>query len=112
MNTISINAEARVATLQAARTLAAIDLGIPRHRPPAAWIPVPAEPRAQTAPQRRPGAIRAGLMPSKRDSGREGMLLGLLMLVAAVAIGYGFSCLVDLVQNWAVFGAGVGRLIQ
>ena len=51
-------------------------------------------------------------MPSRRDSGREGMLLGLLALAAAVAIGYGFSCLVELVQNWAVFGAGVGRLMQ
>ena len=51
-------------------------------------------------------------MPSRRGSGREGMLLGLLALAAAVAIGYGFSCLVELVQNWALFGAGVERLIQ
>jgi hypothetical protein len=36
-----------------------------------------------------------------------------LLAVAGVAgIAYGFSCLVDLVQHWAVFKAGVGQLIQ
>jgi len=112
MNTISINAEPRMATLQAARRLAAIDLGIPRQRPPAAWLPVPVEPRVRTLPRQRSGKTQALLMPSRRGSGREGMLLGLLTLAAAVAIGYGFYCLVELVQNWALFGAGVERFIQ
>ena len=51
-------------------------------------------------------------MPSWRDPGGEKMLLGMLVLAAAVVIGYGFFCLMDLVQNCTLFSAGVGRLIQ
>jgi hypothetical protein len=47
-----------------------------------------------------------------RDSAAEKILFGLLVLVAATAVGYGFSCMVDLVQHWALFDAGVGQLIQ
>jgi len=36
----------------------------------------------------------------------------LLVFAAVLGIAYGFSCLVDLVQHWAVFNVGVGRLIQ
>ncbi len=50
--------------------------------------------------------------PLWRESGGEKILLGLLVLAAAVGIGYGFLCVVDLVQNFALFGAGVERLIQ
>jgi hypothetical protein len=35
----------------------------------------------------------------------------LLVLAAAVGIGYGCSCLVDLVQTCALFGARVGLVM-
>jgi hypothetical protein len=37
--------------------------------------------------------------------------LALLVLAAVLGIGYGFSCLVNLVQHWALFNAGVGHLL-
>jgi hypothetical protein len=42
----------------------------------------------------------------------EKLMLLALSLSAAAGIGYGFSCLLDLVQHWAVFGAGVSQLVQ
>ena len=51
-------------------------------------------------------------MPSWRDCGGDKILLGLLVLAGAVALGYGFSCLVDLVQSCALFAARVGVPIQ
>jgi hypothetical protein len=42
----------------------------------------------------------------------ERALMLLLAGAGVVGIAYGFSCLVDLVQHWAVFNAGVARLIQ
>ena len=38
--------------------------------------------------------------------------MGLLAAAAVVGIAHGFSCLVDLVQHWALFNVGVGHLIQ
>ncbi len=46
------------------------------------------------------------------ESGGERMLLGLLVLAAMAAIGYGFFWLLDLVQSCALVGAGVGHLVQ
>jgi hypothetical protein len=62
-------------------------------------------------------------MPSKkvrlsyrRACGNEFHLERAFMLLLAIAglvgIAYGFSCLVDLVQHWAVFNAGVGQFVQ
>lgn len=42
----------------------------------------------------------------------ERVFFGLLAAATILGIGYGFSCLVDLVQNWALFGAGIERLVQ
>jgi hypothetical protein len=39
-------------------------------------------------------------------------MLLMLGLAGAAGIGYGFSCLLDLVQHWAMFGAGVNQLVQ
>jgi len=38
--------------------------------------------------------------------------LGLLVLAGMIGIAYGFSCLVDLVQNWALVNASIGRMIN
>jgi hypothetical protein len=54
---------------------------------------------------------RALLMPARPDSGGKKILPGLLVLAGAVGIGYGVFCLVDLVQNCALFGSEVARLI-
>ena len=83
MNTISMNAEARRAALE-----------------------------ARITPRKHPSRACALPLPSWRDAGGEKILRGLLVLAAAVGIGYGFLCVVDLVQSCALFGAGVGRLIQ
>ncbi len=45
-------------------------------------------------------------------SGPEGFVLGLVTGAATVAIVYGLSCGADLVQNWALFSAGVATLIR
>jgi hypothetical protein len=37
--------------------------------------------------------------------------LFLLAAAAVIGIAYGFSCLVDLVQNWAAFERGAANLI-
>jgi hypothetical protein len=42
----------------------------------------------------------------------EKLMLLTLTLAAAAGVGYGFSCLLDLVQHWAMFGAGVSQLVQ
>jgi hypothetical protein len=39
------------------------------------------------------------------------LFFGLLALAAAAGVAYGLSCLLDLVQNWAAFNAGVERLM-
>lgn len=39
-------------------------------------------------------------------------MFSLLTVAAAAGVGYGFSCLLDLVQHWAVFGAGISQLVQ
>jgi hypothetical protein len=41
----------------------------------------------------------------------ERILLFLLAAAAVIGIAYGFSCLVDLVQNWAAFERGAANLI-
>jgi len=80
------------------------------------WLPVPAAaPARKTANdrQRARSAQRAQLWI--RPEGvplSEKLMLLTLTLAAAGGIGYGFSCLLDLVQHWAMFGVGVSQLIQ
>jgi hypothetical protein len=45
-------------------------------------------------------------------SASEGFVLGLVTGAAFVGIAYGFLCGVHLVQNWALFGSGIARLLQ
>ena len=68
--------------------------------------------RARIAPRKHPSKAWARLMPSWREAVGDKMLRGLLVLAATVGIGYGFCCLVDLVQSCALFAAEVGRSIQ
>jgi hypothetical protein len=48
---------------------------------------------------------------SPGDHRAERFLFFGLALAALVGIGYGFSCLLDLVQNWALFERGVANLV-
>jgi hypothetical protein len=38
--------------------------------------------------------------------------MGVLAVAAVSSIAYGFSCVVNLVQHWALFSLGVGHLVQ
>ncbi len=88
----------------------AADLGLTPARPLPAWLPVPAPSR----PKAHVGAVQARrpLPGAVRQSGAEKFWLLVLAVAALVGIGYGFSCLLDLVQHWAVFNAGVAHLLQ
>ena len=70
-----------------------------------------AVPTARILCRRYTSKGRAGWRPSRGDSGSGKLLRGLLVLAAAAGFGYGLLLLVDLVQNCALFVAGVGRLI-
>jgi hypothetical protein len=52
------------------------------------------------------------MMPTSSHSLGEKLLLGLVAGLAVFGIAYGFSCAVDLVQNWALFNTGIERLVQ
>jgi hypothetical protein len=83
---------------------------------PAEWLPAPqwveaAKPRVGES--RKP--LRAGRSlwaELRSEPGTEVIGMGLLAAAAVVGIAYGFSCLVGLVQHWALFNVGVGHLIQ
>ena len=112
MNAISVTAEIEQGALRATQTFQAGGLAAPRLRAPAAWLPVPSLPERR-ASQRQPTvtSATARIKPARSSPG-EKLFLGLLTAAATIAIAYGFSCLVDLVQNWASFNAGIGRLVQ
>jgi hypothetical protein len=77
----------------------------------AAWLPAPATPRhLQFRPKRAAAPSIWISLPA--EPALEKGLLGLLALAAVIGIGYGFSCLIDLVQNWASVNATLGQIIQ
>lgn len=57
-------------------------------------------------------AIAPRYLPLPSRSRQETCLLALVTSAAVVAVTYGISCGIHLVQNWASFGAGIERLIQ
>src|SRR5262249_13109468 len=86
---------------------------MPHTRPLPTWLPVPPA----------PGLSRQSTLVSKKSrlSFRsacatefrfERALMFVLALAGGAGIAAGFSWLVDLVQHWAVFNAGVGQFIQ
>ncbi len=46
-----------------------------------------------------------------RQSLAEKLLWVTLAAAAAAGIGYGFNCLLDLVQHWALFNTGIANLV-
>jgi len=85
---------------------------MPHTRPLPTWLPAPT-PRAVRRCAPAPRKLRLSFRRACRTEFRVERAFMLLLAIAGVAgIAYGFSCLVDLVQHWAVFNAGVGHLIQ
>ena len=80
----------------------------------AQWLPAPA-PRALPAVRPHPAKARSAeslWMPLPAEPIAEKLMMGLLVLAAVVAIAYGFSSMLDLVQDWARFDTLAGQLIQ
>src|SRR5437764_15493317 len=80
----------------------------------AQWMPAPA-PRALPAAKACPVKARAAeslWLPLPAEPIVEKLIMGLLVLAALGAIGYGFSLMLDLVQGWAGFDGVVGQLVQ
>ena len=84
------------------------------HRQPAQWLPAPPAPPHQNAIRRKRSATQTtGFWISlPAEAALEKGLFGLLVLAGVIGIGYGFSCLVDLVQNWALVNVSIGRMIN
>jgi len=51
-------------------------------------------------------------LASANECHTEKLLMGMLIVAAVGGVAYGLACLVDLVQNWALFYAGVGHFFQ
>ena len=104
MNTIAIPA---LFESSARQTTVALPLAPAPARPAPQWLP---------APPPRPASLAAGRpakrlsMPSSGMPLAEKCLFGVLVAAAGVGISYGFLCLVELVQNWALFNAAVARM--
>ena len=54
---------------------------------------------------------RLGLNAESFRVGLEEIFLVLLVVAAIIGVAYGFTCLIDLVQNWAIFERGTANLI-
>jgi hypothetical protein len=90
-------------------------LAQPVHRPEPTWLPAPQDrPKAAALPDRRQvrSADKALRIQISRTTLEERAMWGLMVLASAGAIGYGFICLLDLVQNWAQFTLGVAHFIN
>jgi hypothetical protein len=83
----------------------------------AEWLPAPPA-RTQVPLQRpRPACrgrkhVKSIWVPPVRESLFEKACMVALVGGAAVGIAYGFSLLIDLVENWAVFQASVSQTLQ
>ena len=117
MNTISIPTR-NPGTARFARTPAPVGRSrgpiSPSLRPLPTWLPAPLPcPRSLTRPPQphQTARIRHLRLPTAIEPNLEKWLIGLLLIAAVTGIGYGFSCLLDLVRHWAAFNSGIERLI-
>ncbi len=86
-------------------------LAYPARRAAPAWLPAPSY-RRLTVNEVRPAKKARTIKAACQDfSHGERAMLGLLVLASVGGIGYGLSCLLDLVQNWAQFSLGVAHLL-
>ena len=82
-------------------------------RPLPTWLPAPPAAKASRSRDHRKAASTQGVwIRLAGESLTERLMQVLLVLSAAIAIGYGFGCLVDMVQNWAGFNTAVEHIIH
>jgi hypothetical protein len=80
----------------------------------AAWLPVPPMSRPRTKQPERSRvavAVKELWIPLSESLAEKGFF-ALLVVGAVSGISYGFSCILDLVQNWAAVNASISHLIQ
>ena len=108
MNTLSIPTSIRSGSA-AAPAFRILDSAVPPRHTSVEWLPAP-EPRP--AIRIYPAASqRAWLMPPRQGLG-ERVMFAVLAAAALSGVAYGFICLLNLVQNWALFHAGIATLVQ
>src|SRR5207249_3492091 len=118
MKTISTDLVARLNPPPALLGPAGLLVGrvTPVRSPMPSWLPAPAAPRPVAAARPRSNASakssRSLWIAPERESRGEKLLLSLLVLAAVFGIAYGFSCMTDLVQNWAGFHSALAHMIQ
>jgi len=115
MNTIAIPTGFTETRTSARSLFASTGFVIAPGRPPADWLPAPPY-TGSLSPGKQVGRSNRsdrGLWAQlQSQSELEVLGFGLLALAAFLGIAYGFSCMVHLVQHWALFDLGVGHLIQ
>jgi len=75
------------------------------------WLPVPA-PMVPKARRATPAARSSLWLRPEGESIAEKTLMGLLATAGVIGIGYGFSWMIDLVQGWVGFSAGIAHLVH
>ncbi len=116
MNTISVKPVTRPGSAELSAAFVPGNLvGLPR-RGRLEWLPVPPSPSSVKGVG-LPGSSRAKSRPrpylvGARYSWGERFLFGLVAGLAVLAVQYGLSCVLDLVEHWAVFNSGIERLIN
>jgi hypothetical protein len=79
------------------------------------WLPAPAAPMPRALKQRvanrkrNPNSIWIAL---EGEAIGEKVLIAVLICAAVAGIAYGFSGLLDLVQNWGAFNSWVAQVVQ
>src|SRR5213080_3450986 len=74
------------------------------------WLPAPPITRPRVAPKSKATGAGQGIwIHLEQESAWEKVFLMVLILAAVIGVGYGFSCLVDFVQNWAGVNLAVGQ---
>src|SRR5437773_1144875 len=87
---------------------------LPRRGAVREWLPVPAPSLPQAPAIRGKSALvaRSIWLQPEGESKAEKFLLFLLASAAVIGIGYGLSCLIDLVQGWAEFNIAIAQMVH
>ena len=110
MNTISASTISSGRSAQLATALAPNDFIGKSRRAPVEWLPAPR--RALRVRSNADKAGRKSYIALPVSSVVEVLFMGLLAAVAILEIAHGLSSMLNLVQNWAQYHAGVERLLQ
>ena len=115
MNTILTSSATGHSSSEVAATFGAGALAAFPPRPAAEWIAAPAFP--QESPFLRSRLPRVGhtsrrLVAGAHFSSGEKFLFGLVAGLSVLAVQHGLSTMLDLVQHWAQFNAGIERLVN